>query len=98
MTSFKLFVLTFKCRPYQSFFVGLGTTQVVVFVCLSFLSSFWIKTFITGMIYCNLVPMSPKVIIIGRYKGLAGTALVALIFGESLDLLQSLRAIFKFFC
>jgi hypothetical protein len=64
----------------------------------SFVSSFWIQTVITGVVSCNLVRMSPKVIIIGRREGLAGAALVALLFDESLDLIQSLRAFFQFFC
>jgi hypothetical protein len=79
-TSLKIFAITFKCRPYQSLFVGLGSFQVIVFVCLAFVSSFWIQTVLTGMISCNIVPMSPTVIIIGRRKGLAGTAFVALFF------------------
>jgi hypothetical protein len=49
------------------------------------------------MISCNLVPMSPTVIIIGSRKGLAGTAVFALLFEENPDLLQSLRAVFKLF-
>jgi hypothetical protein len=97
-TSLKLFAITFKYRPYQSFFVGTGASQVVVFVCLSFVSTFWIHTVLTGMIYCNLLPMSPTVIIIGRRKGLVGTAIVALLFEESLDFLQNTRAVFKLFC
>jgi hypothetical protein len=97
-TSLKLFAITFKCRPYQPLFVGLGAAQVVVFVCLSFVSSFWIQTVLTGMIYCNLLPMIPTVIIIGRRKDLAGTAVVALLFEENLYFLQSLRAVIKLFC
>jgi hypothetical protein len=50
------------------------------------------------LISYNLVPMSPTVIIIGRRNGVAGTAVVALLFEESLDYLQSLRAVFKLFC
>jgi hypothetical protein len=97
-TSLKLFAITFKCCPYHLLFVGLGASQVIVFVCLSFVSSFWIQAVLTGMIYCNLVPMSPTVIIIGRRKGIGGTAAVALLFEENPDFLQSLRAVFKLFC
>jgi hypothetical protein len=89
-TSLKLFAITFKCRPYHSFFVGLVSSHAIVFVCLIFMSSFWIQTVVTGMISCNLVPMSTTVIIIGRRKGLAGTSAVALLFEESPDFLQSL--------
>jgi hypothetical protein len=88
----------FKCRLYQYLLVGLGSSQVIVFVSLTFVSSFWIHIVLTGMISCNLVPMSPTVIIIGRRKGLAGIAVVALLFEEIPDFLQSFRAVFKLFC
>jgi hypothetical protein len=80
----------FKCRPYQSLFVGLGSYQVIVFVGLTFVSVFWIQTVLTGMISCNLVPLSPREITIGRRKGLAGNAVAELFFEESPDFLQSL--------
>jgi hypothetical protein len=98
MTIFKLFDITFKCRPYHSFLVDLVSSQVIVFVCLTLVSGFWIRAVLTGVISCNLVPMSPTVIIVGRRKGLAGNVVVALLFEESPDLLQSLRAVFKLFC
>jgi hypothetical protein len=83
MTILRLFAITSKCRPYQYFFVGLGTSQGIVSV-------------LTSMISCNIVPTT--VIMIGRRKGLEGTAIVAILFEEIPDLLQSLRAVFKLFC
>jgi hypothetical protein len=97
MTGLKPFAITFKCLPYQSLFVGLGSSQVIAFVCLTFVSGLCIQSVLTGMISCNLVPMSPTVIISGRGKGLLVTVVVALLFEESSDFLQSL-AVFKLLC
>jgi hypothetical protein len=78
--------------------VSLGSSQVTAFVCLTLVSGFCIQTVLTSIISCNFVPTSPTVIIIGRHKGLAGTVDLALLFEESPDFLQSMRAVFKLFC
>jgi hypothetical protein len=98
MTRFKLLAIMFKCRPYQSFLVGVGSSNVIVFVCLIFVSGFWIQAVLTGMISCNFLPMIPTVIIIRRCKGLVRTAVAALLFKKSPYFLQSLRSVFKLFC
>jgi hypothetical protein len=78
-TRLNLFDIMFKCGPYNSLFVCLGATQLIVFFCLSFVPIFWIKKVLTGMI-SYFIPTSPTVIIIGSYIVLAGTAVNALLF------------------
>jgi hypothetical protein len=60
-------------------------------------SGFWIHAILIGMISCNLVPMSPTVIINRRRKGLVRNAFIALLLEESPDVLQSFGSVFKFF-
>jgi hypothetical protein len=98
MIHFKLLAIMFKCLPYRYFLVGVGSSHVIVFVCLTFVSFFLIQAVLNGTISCNILPMSPTLIIIGRRKGLVITAVVALLFEEIPYFLQILRSVFKLVC
>jgi hypothetical protein len=98
MTVFKLYDIMFKCRQYQYFLVSLRPSHVIVLGCFTLVSDIGIHATFNGVISCNLVAMSPTLVINRRRKRPARTTVIALLLEKSSDFLQDLGSFFKFFC
>jgi hypothetical protein len=97
MTVFKLFVIIFICRPYQSLLVCLRPPPVVVLGGLTLVTILGKHTVHTCVALVNLVSMGPTVITRRRRTRFASGGVIALLLEQSSDLLECLLTFFQQF-